>query len=214
MTTITPRLLLLAEEGWTWRDLNADNWIAIGSAAFALAGVIAAVFAVVYSRSSAKSSKASADAAQKSADEAARLSQIEIDREHNRYAPDHPGILHAEEEVDHRSPAGHYVAFASITLPRTYRARAETWNGTSFTPIAIPLLLDGGKPHRFFIDQVVPGVTPPGEVRFHLWPPLAGVDDTIPWSCPCGGPTGEDIAGRAHWELRIPIEYMPEVEEF
>lgn len=207
--TITP----LAQEEWTWLGLNADNWIATGSGVVALAGFVVAMRALIHARKSAEASHASAMAAQKSADEAATISRIELDRRHDDLAPAHPGELRAEERSDPQHP-GYYNLFGSITVPRDYRVRAEMWNGTALSPIALPLLLRANQSQRFHIDRVPTGATDstaPIEVRIHFWPPVPDLDDTAPWTCACERQTGTDISGRGHWELRIPITYVADL---
>lgn len=198
-----------AAQEWTWLGLNADNWIAIGSCIVAIVGVGTAV---IYARRSAKASANSAKSAEKSAEEAATISQIERDRRHDDLAPPHPGEIKAEEEPDARLGRGHYTAFGSITVPRDYRVKAEAWNGTALTPIDLPLLLRANQPQRFFIDRTSNGKSNVTEIRFQFWPPVPNLDDTDAWACPCARPTGDGATGRGHWELRVPVAYMPEIQ--
>jgi hypothetical protein len=99
--------------------------------------------------------------------------------------------------------------FASITVPRAYRVQAVAWMGNSSTQISLPLLLEPNRPYRFPIEPWPPERTRPKtqEVRFRFWPPVAGADDTDPWTCRCGRPTGEDPSGPGHWERRVPVTF-------
>ncbi|MEU8278396.1 hypothetical protein ACFYOK_35580 [Microbispora bryophytorum] len=207
---------LTAAQELTWLGLNADNWIAVAAGGIGLAGVVIAWRALVHARRSAESADESAKAAQRSAEEAATISRIERDRRHDDLAPPHPGEIQAEEESDTRLGAGHYNVFGSITVPRDYRVRAQAWNGTSLTPIALPLLLRANQPYRFHLDRLREGVTSgnPTEIRFRFWPPVPDLDDTDAWTCPCSRPAGTDVDARGHWELRVPIAYLPEIEVY
>ncbi|MEU9886966.1 hypothetical protein [Sphaerisporangium sp. NPDC051011] len=167
---------------------------------------------------SEKSAAISAAAATKSADEAARLTQIEAARDrvaneasHRQLAPAHPGEIAATLEGE----AHNASLFGSITLTGTYRVQAQGVVGETRTAISgLPLLLHAHKPHRFHIehwpkDRKRPQTT---EILFRFWPPIAEIDDTDPWTCPCGRPTGETMNGPGHWEMRVPVK--PPVEPF
>lgn len=84
--------------------------------------------------------------------------------------------------------------------------------GDSCTVLSLPLLLRANQPYRFHIEHWPPGREEPQikEVRFHFWPPV-DADDTPPWTCSCGRPTGDNPDNFGHWELYVPITYEPPV---
>ncbi|WP_162642339.1 hypothetical protein [Streptosporangium sp. 'caverna'] len=181
--------------------MDAGDWIAVAALVVALA---AGYFAAI-----------SARAARRSANEAARLSGIEAERRrdereerHERLAPSHPGSIVAV--LEESAVGGPKNLFGSITVPRDYRVQAEGWVRDSYTLLSLPLLLHANRPYRFHIEHWPPDREEPQtqEVRFHFWPPV-DVDDTDPWTCSCGRPTGENADSFGHWELRVPITYEP-----
>lgn len=187
--------------------MDAGDWIAL--AAFVVA-VGAGYFAAV-----------SARAARRSADEAARLSGIEAERRHDeredrhdRLAPPHPGKVAAT--LEDSAIGGSPSLFATITVPRAYRVQAAGWNGTSRTPISLPLLIHANQPYRFHIEHWPAGREEPQtrEVWFRFWPPIEDIDDTDPWTCPCGRPARENTDKPSHWELRVRVTYDPPPSPF
>ncbi|MEV7971271.1 hypothetical protein AB0O34_35550 [Sphaerisporangium sp. NPDC088356] len=199
-------------DAWEFLGLTTDNWIAVAGGIVALAGVF---FGGLYARRSSVSARKAADAgedaaeaARKSAEEAATISRIERERRHDDLSPPHPGEITAEWDGA-RNANGTTNMVGSIAMPRDYRVQAWAWNGTALTPVSLPLLLRGNQPQQFHIEQKPRGARAiqTQEMRFRFWPPIACVDDTTAWTCPCDGPTGEDTNGPGHWELRVQVTY-------
>lgn len=178
------------------------EWVATGIAGSAL---IVSMGAVWYAR--------------KSANEAAKLAQIEdarrrdeLEIRHTALAPGIPNGIFAEVEpssLGNDSLFGHFA----VDAPRDYRVRAQAWNGTSYTPIALDLLIRGGHQLRVHVEHWPDDRNEPQtkEIHFRFWPPLEG-DDTSPWTCPCHRPAVETAVGVSHWELRVPITFKPPVK--
>ncbi|MFD9947668.1 hypothetical protein ACFWYW_46620 [Nonomuraea sp. NPDC059023] len=155
----------------------------------------------------------SARSARRSAVEAGKLRQIEADRrgdeisaQHDGLAPPHPGAI----DGFLRPNEGDQDLWGTISFPRGYRVRAETWSGRSLSPISLPNVLEPHHAYEFYIENMPnDGTTQPTtqQIRFHLWPPLVG--DNVPmWSCPCGVATPEGSMNPGHWELRVPLKYL------
>ena len=101
--------------------------------------------------------------------------------------------------------------FGEITVPRAYRAYAEGDTGNSLMPLGLPLLLHAGT-HKIHIEHWTHGQTRPliKAIRLRLWPPLADVDDTDVWPCPCPRPGGHSVSGPGHWDVRMLVKFeMP-----
>ncbi|MFC4535278.1 hypothetical protein [Sphaerisporangium dianthi] len=197
--------------------MDVENWIALAGVVVALLSGVAAVAAVVFARSSAghakdsaQAGKDSAEAARKSAEEAATLSEIERDRRreererrHEEIRPPHPGEIKGKLVKG----GGRSSLYGSITVPRDYRVNAQAWYGNGYGPVDLPLLLRAHQTYDFCIEPWPALDAEPNtkEVRFRFWPPTEA-DDTEIWTCPCGGPTGEDPTNsKPHWELRVPL---------
>ncbi|WP_188186996.1 hypothetical protein [Nonomuraea sp. SYSU D8015] len=192
--------------------MEISDWISLGGV---LGALIMSGWALVYTRSSAKSGKTSAAAAVRSADaadasagaatraaeEAARVSHIEREREHGALRPPPPPQI--EGEVGGTSPR--QALFGALTVPRDYRVQARAWNGTSHTPISLPLLIRANQAYRFCIEHWPDGRTRPQtqEIEFEFWAPMES-DGVEMWACPCDRPhTGNE----GHWRWRVPVEY-------
>ncbi len=206
----------LAVSGYTLVQNWRSRKVAVASQKVAEESRDAANVSADASVTSADAAVRSADAATRSADEAARLTQIEAARDrvanemaHRQLAPAHPGEIVATLEGE----AHNASLFGSITLTGTYRVMAQGVVGNTFTAISgLPTLVHAHKPYRIHIehwpkDREVPQTT---EILLRFWPPIAGIDDTDPWACPCDRPTGETLDGPGHWEMRVPIK--PPVE--
>lgn len=179
--------------------MDTTTWTDPGSIIGAVGGAIALGGAYI-AWSSARVAKASAR-------EAATISRLGTDQRHDQLSPGLPGQIAAVVEKGQHTGES---LFGEITVPRDYRVHALAWTGTSHTPIAgLPLLLTANHPHRFHIEHWPPGREEPQtrEVRFRFWPPVADLDDTDAWTCPCGRPTGEDTNGPGHWEARVQVVY-------
>ncbi len=201
-------------------NYNAASWvIATAAAVVALAAWWETRKARQAAEGSEKSAKASAEAAGRSADEAERMTRIESDRlrderdaRHEALAP----VLEGKVTIDLEGANPNRLGlFGWITLARTYRVQAEGWTGSALTPTSgLPVLLHAHTRYKFHIEHWPNGRTKPQtqELRFRFWPPVADLDDTDAWTCPCHRPSGETMNGPGHWEVRVPVE--PPVEPF
>lgn len=124
-----------ATSEWMWLGLNADNWIAIGSALVAVVSVFAAVRAV-------KDARRSADAAEKSATEAATLSKIEGERRKDEREETHRSLQPTQQNVitaSLKGPPGGRNLYGDIEVDRETRVQAEAILTTgATTPLAQP----------------------------------------------------------------------------
>ncbi len=199
--------------------MEINDWITLGSAVTALC---TAIWALVYNRATVRTGKVSADAAVRSADaavrsadaadasaaasarsaeEAAAVSRIERDREHAALRPPPPAEITGE--LSGEGPR--QSLFGEFVVPRDYRVHAVAWNGTSHTPISLPLLVRANQVNRFCIESWPQGRKQPQtrEIEFEFWPP-AETDGVEAWACPCDRPHSEK---EGHWRWRVPLSY-------
>jgi len=155
-------------------------------------------------------------ASRKSANEAAALRRIEDDRRGQERAERHDLLVPVSAgplptHLKDSSTGGRKDLFGVITTGRDYRVHAIGWVGCAQIPLGLPLVLRAGKTYEFHIEDWPDGRTEPHtqEIEFRFWPPIEGIDDVRPWSCPCGGPTGETSGGPGHWELRVDVASPP-----
>ncbi|MFB9880969.1 hypothetical protein ACFFMN_23775 [Planobispora siamensis] len=192
----------------TW---EAETWVAAASAVIALGSLLynvgmkkAARQSAAASERSATASERSAAASEKSAADASVVVEMSVARRHEELGLPQPVELQLEVKTGGLN--GRWLA-GTITLPRRYRVQAEARWGCFFsTHLHLPDFAEGRQ--EFFIEhwKDVQETPVTDLVVIRLWPPVDG-DEPNPWSCPCGGPTGETLSGPGHWEVRIPIDY-------
>jgi hypothetical protein len=200
---------------WTYSSTNVLKGQASVDISLVLSGASLAVSvpALLISLSNARSARrsATADEAQQSMEEARRSEELQAN--HDRLGPGYPGPIRGYLKTGLLGES----LFGDLTVPRAYRAQIEGWMGNSYAPLAgLPLLLHPGVQYTVHVEHWPTGRTRPqtDEIRLKLWPPVSDIDEADPWECPCGRAPGADIAGPAHWEVRIPVVYEPTPEPF
>lgn len=114
---------------------------------------------------------------------------------HHEFAPDVPGRLVA----DHRGNA----YFAGITLPRTYRVKAEgIYAGGGRTPLNLDLVVPAKQPKEFCVETLPSDADElrVKKISFQFWPP-ASEDIGSVWTCKCGR-----NADTPHWEQEVIVD--------
>ncbi len=182
--------------------MDAGDQIALVALIVSIASLAVAVWAIRYAKSSAKS-------ARDSANEAARLRRIEADRRHAELAPKPIERL----EACYEGTPPDLGTFTEFTVDGAGAYRIQVFaitDGTSRIQLCEPMLIHAGRSVYLQIDpsRESRGIITTRELLIKFWPPLES-DDTDPWSCPCGKPTGETADAPGHWEQRVPVDYRP-----
>ncbi|MBO0868634.1 MAG: hypothetical protein J2P15_08730 [Micromonosporaceae bacterium] len=179
------------------------SWIA---AIVGLVGGAIGVAGFFQSRSADRRAERAAAAAEQSASAAADSAaaaqahaRIEVEREHERLAPDLPARIECTETMYRKLRS-------SIRLERDFHVQVEAlWNGSR--SVVVPArLVQAGEVCVFEIEKWSRDtIAPPLEVLVRCWPP-GTTDQAAHWSCPCGRPLIDSgVNGSAHWERRIGV---------
>lgn len=179
--------------------VTAMSWLTTTGSIVGVVGGIAGPWIAIVAR---RDSRDSAEASRDSANEAAKVSRIENQRQHEAFRPELPNEIEAQKRDA--------SLFGSITVDRDYRIAATgLYDESSSHEIGMPLLIRAGQPQSFQIDHLPPGAKEPRTkaILFRFWPPVADVDGVEPWACPCGQPATENVNGKGHWERRVPVHY-------
>lgn len=140
--------------------------------------------------------------ARESAEEAAKVADIEADRQHTDLMPEAPAKIDAQLR--------HETLWGSITVRKfDYLVSAVgLYNTGGERQLEVPQVLRANQSHEFPIEPWPYGSTEPktGEIRFSLWPPGDGASS---WHCRCGRPEGQDAAKDGHWQWIVPVVFDP-----
>lgn len=159
----------------------------------------AAEDSAVTSRQAAEHARESAEHAKASADAAERMVQAEVERDHRDLRPLEPDVESATVyAVNPQSKTKD--RFFEFVPPRTYRVAGDMLKGEGRSRIGLPLVVEAGKPVRFYLDR--PGEVPVEAVHIRFWPPV-DVDPGERWRCECNRPQVE--GGEVHWEWFIKL---------
>ncbi|MFI7547968.1 hypothetical protein [Actinoplanes sp. NPDC049599] len=182
---------------------SITDWLTLVVAVLALAG---SVWAIIYNRSSASSARSAVAEAKKAAAAAERVSQSEIDRDHEMFRPPQIGSEAFSLEVNPRTKEENLVL--KFTPARTYRITGQSIEGDSHSPLSCPLFNPAGVPVRIVVDVLRPHRERSAvkELRLSFWPP-AQVDKRDLWTCRCGQPLESHES--AHWEVTVPVVTPP-----
>jgi len=141
----------------------------------------------------------SVDTARASAMEAAKVAQIEADREHRELSPAGT-VVKFEGERDRRTD--HWNVFAIVETERCYRVRGDAvLKNCGVTSIAVPLVTHAHTPTRVHIEGMPDGREQPLARRIVLraWPPNPELDDVEAWTCRCGKAAEDGDGTVGHW---------------
>jgi hypothetical protein len=182
----------------------------LGGLVGAVGGVIGAIGGIRGHRAKRVATEARARATE-IADSALRL---ELERRHDDLAPPAPTSIHADRKDRPRLGDGSASLQCTIEVPRDYRVRVEALSGSSARKLNLPLLLRGGRPYTFEIEQWPPGREMPvtEELRFRFWPPNDIDEPAERWTCHCGRPMSEKSDQEpGHWGWTVSLEYYDPV---
>lgn len=143
----------------------------------------------------------SAQAAKDSANEAKKVRQAELEREHRDYTP----VLNDLSFPWERNPRdGENIQFLNFTLPKTYRVFGNLIHDTGGrSPLGNGLggALEAGTPQYIYVS----GSSNQSEaVELRFFPPVSG-DPGEAWSCPCDRDSTPDGDKTGHWVVRLQV---------
>ncbi|MFE9187804.1 hypothetical protein ACFYMB_31235 [Micromonospora haikouensis] len=175
-----------------------------------LVSVAALIVSWVYGARSAAASQRSADAsetsavhAKASAESAAKVAQVELERDHESYRPGDPDATFV---IEHNPRTGEENLFFTFVPKHSYRILGDAVQGNSRSTLSMNGMTHvAGKPVRVFVDVLRPhrDTSSVEELKLRFYPPDPVDKDMDQWTCRCGRPT--DSSEAAHWTWTVPV---------